>query len=73
MPALVEENMSITAETPIRDLLTKYPRAAEVFAAKGMACLGCAASMFETVADGAAAHGIDVDELVKEMNQAVTE
>ncbi|MBN2705732.1 MAG: DUF1858 domain-containing protein [Deltaproteobacteria bacterium] len=63
--------MSITAETPIRDLLTKYPKAAEIFAAKGMACLGCAASMFETVAEGAAAHGIDVEALLVEMNQAI--
>ena len=63
--------MSITKDTPIRDLLTKYPRAAEVFAAKGMACLGCAASMFETVAEGAAAHGIDIDELLVEMNKVV--
>ena len=36
-----------------------------------MACLGCAASMFETVAEGAAAHGIDADELVIEMNKAL--
>ncbi|HDS16602.1 MAG TPA: DUF1858 domain-containing protein [Proteobacteria bacterium] len=63
--------MSITAETPIRDLLTKYPKAAEVFAAKGMVCLGCAASMFETVAEGAAAHGIEVEALLVEMNQAI--
>jgi hybrid cluster-associated redox disulfide protein len=61
----------ITGETPIRDLLTKYPKAAEVFAAKGMACLGCAASMFETVEQGAAAHGIDLEDLLEAMNEAV--
>ena len=65
--------MSVSGKTPIRDLLTKYPKAAEVFAAKGMACLGCAASMFETVEEGAAAHGIDVDELVVEMNKVLQE
>ncbi len=63
--------MSVSKKTPIRDLLTKYPKAAEVFAAKGMACLGCAASKFETVEEGAAAHGIDVDELVIDMNKAL--
>lgn len=65
--------MSISKDTPIRDLLTKYPKAAEVFTDKGMACLGCAASMFETVEEGAAAHGIDVDELVIEMNKVLQE
>ena len=63
--------MSVSKETTIRDLLTKYPKAAEVFAAKGMACLGCAASEFETVEEGAVAHGIDVDDLVIEMNKAL--
>ncbi len=63
--------MSISKDTPIRDLLTKYPKAAEVFADRGMACLGCAASMFETVEEGAAAHGIDVDDLLVEMNKAL--
>ena len=65
--------MSVSGKTPIRDLLIKYPKAAEVFADKGMACLGCAASMFETVEEGAAAHGIDVDELVIDMNKALQE
>ena len=61
----------ITGETPIRDLLTKYPQAAEVFAARGMACLGCAASMFETIEQGAVAHGIELEGLLKAMNEAV--
>ncbi|MCD6150093.1 MAG: DUF1858 domain-containing protein [Deltaproteobacteria bacterium] len=62
----------IGKSTPIRDLLTKYPKAAEVFVGKGMGCLGCSASMFETIEEGALAHGLDPDKLVDEMNAALT-
>jgi hybrid cluster-associated redox disulfide protein len=37
----------------------------------GMHCLGCAAAHFETLEQGCGAHGIDVDELVKDLNAAV--
>lgn len=63
----------IAKSTPIRDLITKYPQAAEVFASKGLGCLGCAASMFETIEEGARAHGLDPDKLVDEMNAALGE
>ncbi|MBW1645788.1 MAG: DUF1858 domain-containing protein [Deltaproteobacteria bacterium] len=63
----------ISKSTPIRDLLTKYPKAAEVFASKGLGCLGCSAAMFETIEEGALAHGLDPDRLVDEMNAALGE
>jgi len=63
----------IGKSTPIRDLLTKYPQAAEVFAAKGVGCLGCSAAMFETIEEGALAHGLDPDKLVDEMNAVLAE
>jgi hybrid cluster-associated redox disulfide protein len=65
------EHGMITKKTPIRDLLTKYPQAAEVFAGKGMGCLSCSAAMFETIEEGALAHGLNPDALVDEMNAAL--
>ena len=35
---------------------------------KGMHCIGCGMAGFETLEQGALVHGIDVDELVKELN-----
>ena len=63
----------ISKTMPIQDLLTKYPQAAEVFASKGLGCLGCVAASFETIEEGALAHGLDPDRLVDEMNAALAE
>jgi hybrid cluster-associated redox disulfide protein len=40
---------------------------------QGMGCLGCAAARFETLAQGAAAHGIDLEPLLAALNKAVEE
>ena len=63
--------MKITKEMPILDTVQKYPKTLEVFMKHGMGCIGCAAAHFENIAQGAAAHGINVDELIKDLNQAV--
>lgn len=61
----------ITKEMSIVEVVSKYPQAAEVFSSFGMACLGCAAARFENIAQGAGAHGIDVDALIEKLNEAV--
>ncbi|MDW7673412.1 MAG: DUF1858 domain-containing protein [Bacillota bacterium] len=61
----------ITKEMSIVDVVSKFPQTAEVFMSFGMACLGCAAARFENIAQGAGAHGIDVDALVEKLNEAV--
>jgi len=39
----------------------------------GLGCIGCALARFENIREGAAAHGIDVDTLVKDLNQSATQ
>ncbi|MDU4959749.1 MAG: DUF1858 domain-containing protein [Sporomusaceae bacterium] len=55
----------------IIDIVQKYPQTVEVFRNYGMGCLGCVAARFETLGQGAAAHGIDVAALVADLNKAV--
>jgi len=43
----------------------------EVFLKYDFHCLGCAAASFENLEEGAKAHGIDVDKIVKELNNAI--
>jgi hybrid cluster-associated redox disulfide protein len=64
--------MEITKEMSITEIVTKHPKAAPVLMAHGMGCLGCAAARFETLAQGAGAHGIDIDRLIKDLNATVT-
>ena len=51
------------------ELMEADPEAAEKLLGKGMHCCGCPMSIMETLEQGCAAHGIDVDELVKELNE----
>jgi len=62
--------MKITQEMPIIETVQKYPQTVDVFMKHGMGCLGCAAARFENIAQGATAHGIDIEKLMKDLNQA---
>jgi len=61
----------ITKEMKIEEILQKYPQTVEVFLKYGFHCLGCAAVSFENLEDGAKAHGINTDELVKDLNDVI--
>ncbi len=58
----------IEKTTKIGDLLEQYPDKADILLEAGMHCLGCPASQAETLEEACAVHGIDVDELVKQLN-----
>lgn len=63
--------MAITKDMSILEVVQKYPDTVDVFVNAGMGCLGCAAAHFENIEQGAMAHGIDVDQLVKGLNTVV--
>ncbi|MCR4442405.1 MAG: DUF1858 domain-containing protein [Peptococcaceae bacterium] len=65
--------MKITKEMSISEIVQKYPQSIDVFIKHGMGCLGCAAARFENLGQGAMAHGIDVDKLIADLNEAVQE
>lgn len=64
--------MTITKDMGIGEVVQKYPATVPVFMSAGMGCIGCAASHFENIEQGALAHGIDIDALMKDLNEAVT-
>ncbi|MBB5022329.1 DUF1858 domain-containing protein [Desulfurispira natronophila] len=61
----------ITKEMSIIDIVQQYPQTVEVFASYGLGCLGCAAARFENLSQGASAHGLDADELLEALNNAI--
>ena len=63
--------MTITKDMSIKEVVQQYPDTIEVFMISGMGCVGCAGAHFENIEQGALAHGIDVDGLMKELNAAV--
>ena len=60
--------MEIKKDTKIGELLQTSPEKAEILLQAGMHCLGCPASQEETIEEACAVHGIDVEELLKELN-----
>ena len=65
--------VTITPDMNLRELIMEYPDAAKVFAAYGIGCLGCAMAHFETIEQGISAHGINIDEFMKDLNDLVNE
>jgi len=63
----------VTKGTPIIEVLRSIPQAREIFARHGMGCIGCMGSATETVESGAKMHGINVDALLKELNDLESE
>ena len=63
----------IKREMTIQDVVTNHPETLEVFARYGLGCIGCHVAAFENVEQGAMAHGLDVDALIKDLNIAVAD
>ncbi len=61
--------MTITKETTIEEVVSKYPESVIVFMKHGLHCVGCHVSAFESIEEGAIAHGINVDALVEDLNK----
>ena len=63
--------MKITKDMNIIEVVQKYPDTIGVFMYAGMGCFGCHVAQFETIEQGATAHGIDVDALVNALNEDI--
>ncbi len=61
--------MKIEKTTKIGELLENAPEKAEILLNAGMHCLGCPASQEETIEEACMVHGIDVEEIIKELNK----
>ena len=62
---------TVTKDTIIGDIMDADENTAPYFMEMGMHCLFCPASRGETVAQACDVHGVDADELVKKLNEAV--
>ena len=63
----------ISRTSPIGDLVLNHPAAASVLLEHGFHCIGCGLAAYETIEEGAAAHGFDdaaIDALVQEIKDA---
>ena len=61
----------VTKDMLIGDILDADSGTAEFFLNMGMHCLGCPSARGESLEMACAVHGVDADELVKKLNEAV--
>ncbi len=61
----------ITRQSSLLEVIQNYPETYEVFMKYGIGCVGCMLAAFETVEQGAMAHGIDPDALVNDLNKVI--
>lgn len=54
----------------ISEILQKYPKAFEVFLKYNLPCIGCAAAHFENIEAIAKEFNIDIEKLLKDLNEA---
>lgn len=60
----------IDKSTTFGDVIRMSPEAGKMLKSKfNLGCVGCGGADQETLALGAIAHGLDVDELIKELNK----
>ena len=60
----------ITRDMTIGELLRAKPEVAPVLLEAGMHCLGCPSAQGESLAEAAMVHGIDIDALMKAIEEA---
>ena len=71
-PAPMAAKQMITKDMSFGEILQRFPQTFSVFSKYGMHCIGCSMSAYETVEQGAKAHGMkekDLAKLLDEMNR----
>ena len=59
----------ITKDMLIVELIRHKPEAVEILLRHGMGCVGCPSSQMESIEEAAMVHGIDLDSLMKALNE----
>jgi len=66
----MEKERLITKDMTIGEVVTKFPQTTPVFFSHGLPCAGCHVAQWESVEEGAIAHGIkDINSLIKDLNK----
>ena len=65
----MKKQNKISKKMSFAEILEKKPEAVSVLMEKGMHCCGCPMAMQETLEQGACAHGLDADEIIKEIKK----
>jgi len=63
--------MKILKEMTIGEVVRNHPECIKVLSDFGMGCVGCPSAQAETIEEACKVHGMDVEQLIKALNEAV--
>ena len=63
----------INKDMTIKEIIDIDMELSEIFFAFGMFCIGCEMASGETLEEACVGHGVDVDEMVKALNLALSD
>jgi hybrid cluster-associated redox disulfide protein len=69
---LLTKKSEVRGDMTISEVVTHHPETMAVFFRHGMTCFGCPMALQETVSQGAEAHGLSSEEMLKELNSAIS-
>ena len=58
----------ITKDMTFQEVMSKSPEVVKVLGSFNLGCVGCMGAQHETLEQGALAHGLDVEDLLKALN-----
>ena len=59
----------ITSDIPIEEVVERFPEAVGILSRRGVICIQCGAPVWGTLAEAVQRAGLDVDELLAELNR----
>jgi hybrid cluster-associated redox disulfide protein len=62
----------ITREMTIAEIIASYPQTMQVFRSFGLDCMECQIADYEEVEHGAGVHNVDIEQLLKALNDSIT-
>jgi len=65
----MKDKEKVTKNMSFAEILEKFPDVAGILMDRGMHCIGCPMSQMESLEDGVRAHGLNPEEIVKEINE----
>jgi len=63
-----DKKQEINKKMTFMEIMEKHPDLEKALLEKGMHCVGCPMAQMESLEDGCLSHGLNPDEIVKELN-----
>jgi hybrid cluster-associated redox disulfide protein len=66
-----EQEMEITPDSLVQDVIERHPQTIVIFARQGLQCAGCYIAPFHTITDCAREHAMSIEPLLGDLNRTI--